>query len=157
MKNSSISIEVSRSKDTSSGGVSGILETLGLPSWSLALLFLIVIAGLASVGLRARREFLPIGTDEELIPIGSALQAGSKEERRAAAMDTSTSGEVVTGEVSDSEIEETLQSTLPNLPALEVPEGALPLPLTGLPEGWTMDQWIAYGHVWWEQNGPNSG
>ena len=155
--NSSISIEVSRSKDTSSGGVSGILETLGLPSWSLALLFLIVIAGLASVGLRARREFLPIGTDEELIPIGSALQAGSKEERRAAAMDTSTSGEVVTGEVSDSEIEETLQSTLPNLPALEVPEGALPLPLTGLPEGWTMDQWIAYGHVWWEQNGPNSG
>ena len=27
-----------------------------------------------------------------------------------------------------------------------------PLPATGLPEGWTMDQWVAYGHLWYEQN-----
>ena len=118
---------------------------------------MVAIGGIASLVIRARRDLLPTGTDEELIPKGSALQAGNKEERRAAALDTSTSGEVVTGEVSDSEIEETLQSTLPKLPSLDVPEGALPLPLTGLPEGWTMDQWVAYGHVWWEQNGPKSG
>ena len=29
-----------------------------------------------------------------------------------------------------------------------------PLPATGLPEGWSMEQWAAYGHLWWEQNGP---
>ena len=157
LTNSSVSIEVSRSKESNGGGILGILESLGLPAWSLAALFLVAIGGIASLVIRARRDFSPIGTDEELIPKGSALQAGNKEERRAAALDTSTSGEVVTGEVSDSEIEETLQSTLPKLPSLDVPEGALPLPLTGLPEGWTMDQWVAYGHVWWEQNGPKSG
>ena len=52
------------------------------------------------------------------------------------------------------EIEDVLQSTIPTLPTHQVPEGALPLPLTGLPDGWTMDQWVAYGHLWWEQNGP---
>ena len=65
-----------------------------------------------------------------------------------------TTGDVVTGGVSDSEIEEIIQSTVPTLPTHQVPEGALPLPLTGLPDGWTMDQWVAYGHIWWEQNGP---
>ena len=29
-----------------------------------------------------------------------------------------------------------------------------PLPKEGLPEGWTMEQWSAYGHLWWEQNRP---
>ena len=89
-----------------------------------------------------------------MIPRGSALQAGTKEERRAAALDTSTTGDVVTGEVSTVEIEDALQSTVPTLPTHQVPEGALPLPLTGLPDGWTMDQWVAYGHLWWEQNSP---
>jgi len=28
----------------------------------------------------------------------------------------------------------------------------MPLPPGGLPEGWTMDQWVAYGHLWYEQN-----
>ena len=69
-------------------------------------------------------------------------------------MDPSTTGDVVTGEVSTVEIEDALQSTVPTLPTHKVPEGALPLPLTGLPDGWTMAQWVAYGHLWWEQNGP---
>ena len=29
-----------------------------------------------------------------------------------------------------------------------------PLPATGLPSGWTMDQWNAYGHMWLEKNQP---
>ena len=33
-----------------------------------------------------------------------------------------------------------------------VPAGP-PLPETGLPEGWSMDQWNAYGNQWLEQYG----
>ena len=31
-------------------------------------------------------------------------------------------------------------------PAQEAPSEAPPLPASGLPEGWTMDQWKWYGH-----------
>jgi len=152
--NSTIQIQISKSESSNEGGISGILSSLGLPPWSLAILFLFAIAGIVTLGVRARNEFSPLDSNQELIPRGSALQAGSQEERRAAALDTSTTGDVVTGDVSDSEIEEMLQSSIPTLPTHQVPEGALPLPLTGLPEGWTMEQWVAYGHIWWEQNGP---
>jgi len=151
---SSLTIDISKVKSSNSGGISGIFEALGLPAWTIAIVFFAVLVGLVSYGIRARQEFQPVGSEEELIPRGSALQAGSKEERRAAAMDTSTSGDVVTGEVSKTEIQDALQSTVPTLPTHQVPEDALPLPLTGLPDGWTMDQWVAYGHLWWEQNGP---
>ena len=152
--NSTIQIQISKSETANEGGISGLLSSIGLPSWSLAVLFLLAMVGIVAVGVRARNKFSPLDSDQELIPRGSALQAGSQEERRAAALDTSTTGDVVTGDVSDSEIEEMLQSSIPTLPTHQVPEGALPLPLTGLPEGWTMEQWVAYGHIWWEQNGP---
>jgi len=151
---SSLSIDVSKSKSSNKGGISGLFEALGLPAWTISILFFLAIAGIVSLGIRTRQEFQPVGADEELIPRGSALQAGTRDERRAAALDTSTTGDVVTGEVSKSEIQDTLQSMVPTLPTHQVPEGALPLPLTGLPDGWTMDQWVAYGHLWWEQNGP---
>jgi hypothetical protein len=93
--------------------------------------------------------------EEELIPPGSALLSGTQTERMAAAMETGASGEVLTGTVSNDEIESAMSSS--SLPSLEIPkspEGAAPLPLGGLPEGWTMEQWVAYGHLWWEQNRP---
>ena len=151
---SSIVIDVSKAKSSSKDGLAGIFDTLGLPAWSIAIVFFAALAGLVSFGIRARKEFQPIGREHELIPRGSALQAGTKEERRAAALDTSTPGDVVTGGVSKSEIQDVLKSTVPTLPTHQVPDGALPLPLTGLPDGWTMDQWVAYGNLWWEQNGP---
>ena len=150
----SLTIDISKAKSSNSGGISGIFESLGLPAWTIAIVFFALLVAMVSFGIRARQEFQPVGSEEELIPRGSALQAGTKEERRAAAMDTSTTGDVVTGEVSTVEIEDALQSTIPTLPTHQVPEGALPLPLSGLPDGWTMDQWVAYGHLWWEQNGP---
>ncbi|MCH1592021.1 MAG: hypothetical protein L7R66_03405, partial [Candidatus Thalassarchaeaceae archaeon] len=151
---SSVTIDVSKSTSSNQGGISGLFETLGLPAWSLVIVFFVALIGIVSFGIRTRQEFQPIGTDEELIPRGSALQSGTRDERRAAALDTSMPGDVVTGEVSKSEIQDILQSTVPTLPTHQVPEGALPLPLTGLPDDWTMDQWVAYGHLWWEQNGP---
>ena len=94
-----------------------------------------------------------ISPDEELIPEGSALLSGSLTERRAAALETSSSGEVLTGGVSEDEIKAALAQSSPSTPPPS-PDGAPPLPLSGLPDGWTMEQWVAYGHVWWEQNGP---
>lgn len=151
---SSISIDVSKSRSSNQGGISGLFEFLGLPAWTLALLFIFALVTLVFLGVRARSEYIPVRSEDELIPRGSALHAGSREERMAAALDTSTAGDVVTGDVSQSEIQEMLQSTIPTLPTHQVPEGAAPLPLSGLPDGWTMDQWVAYGHMWWEQNGP---
>ena len=151
---SSISIDVSKAKSSNKDGIAGIFDTLGLPAWTIAIVFFVALVGAVSFGIRARKEFQPLGAEQELIPRGSALQAGTKDERRAAALDTSTTGDVVTGEVSKSDIQEALDSSAPTLPMHQVPEGALPLPLTGLPDGWTMDQWVAYGHLWWEQNGP---
>ena len=34
----------------------------------------------------------------------------------------------------------------------ELPAGAPELPEGGLPMGWTMEQWVYYGHQWWEAN-----
>jgi hypothetical protein len=47
-----------------------------------------------------------------------------------------------------------LSASLPGSGAPITQEGTAPLPLSGLPEGWTMEQWVAYGHLWWEQNQP---
>ncbi len=44
------------------------------------------------------------------------------------------------------------QATPPAQPA--APAGP-PLPETGLPEGWTMEQWNAYGEMWLSQNQQN--
>ena len=150
----SMEVEISKARKSNSGGLSGVFEKLGLPAWTIAIVFILSLSGIAAFGIRARREFSPLSTEEQLIPRGSALQSGSATERRAAALDTSTSGDVVTGEVSDIEIQSALEATLPSLPTQDLPDGAPPLPLSGLPEGWTMEQWLAYGHIWWEQNGP---
>ena len=149
-----VNIDISKTSSGNNGGILGLLESAGLPGWTIGLLFIVTIIGITLLGFKAREEFAPLSSEEELIPRGSALLAGSSDERKAAALEIDTTGDVVTGGVSDSEIEEMIQSTVPTLPTHQVPEGALPLPLTGLPDGWTMDQWVAYGHIWWEQNGP---
>ena len=70
-------------------------------------------------------------------------------------METSASGEVLTGTVSEQELNDAISSSsLPSLNVEQAPEGAPPLPLSGLPEGWTMEHWAAYGNMWWEQNRP---
>jgi uncharacterized membrane protein len=151
---STYSVEVSKARSSKNSGLAGALEAMGLPAWTLAIFFLLSVSAIIVVGMRLRRTYESLSPEEEIIPRGSALQAGTKAERRAAALDTSSSGEVVTDEVSDREIQDALAATLPTLPIHQVPEGAPPLPHGGLPDGWTMDQWIAYGHLWWEQNSP---
>ena len=150
----SLEIGVSKSRISDRGGLGGLLDSLGLPDWSMALIVLVILSTTVVYGVRMRRNSSAMmSPDEELIPEGSALLSGSLSERRAAALETSSSGEVMTGGVSNEEIQAAIaQSSPSSLPP--TPDGAPPLPLSGLPEGWTMEQWESYGHLWWEQNKP---
>jgi len=151
--NEELELEISRARDDSCSGIGCLMVQLGLPKWSLALIFLVVLAGLGVTLVRMRRESASaMSPDEELIPVGSALHSGSKVERREMALETSSAGEVLSKAVSDDEISNVLASSMPTLSLPPVPPGAMPLPPSGLPDGWTMDQWVAYGHIWHEQN-----
>jgi len=148
-----ITLQMSRERITNSGGISGILENLGLPQWVLPLLFLISLTGAIFLGLKLRANSQDLmSPEEELIPAGSALLSGNSNERRAAALDTSLgSSDTLTGGVSDDEIQAAIAASGPGK-LVPTPEGVAPLPLGGLPDGWTMEQWNSYGHLWWEQN-----
>jgi len=150
-----LEVGVSKARESSRGGLGGLLDYLGLPNWTLALVFLTLLGSVVAAGVRMRRSSeSSLRPEEELIPPGSALLAGTQSERKAAALDTSASGEVMTGGVSDEEVQTAIAQSSPSLKTPSSPEGAHPLPLGGLPEGWTMEQWVAYGHLWWEQNKP---
>ena len=43
----------------------------------------------------------------------------------------------------------------PEQPTTPATPAGPPLPATGLPEGWTMEQWNAYGEMWLSQNQQN--
>ena len=145
--NEYLKLQVSKARESTEGL---------LPSWAIGLIFIIIVSASAVMIIRVRRSSsLATRPDEELIPPGSALLSGSTNERRAAALETSASGEVLTGTVSEEELNDAISSSsLPPLNVDQAPEGAPPLPLSGLPEGWTMEQWAAYGNMWWEQNRP---
>ena len=153
--NSTLTLQMSKERSTNSGGMSGVIESIGLPSWTLALLFLISLVGISILGIQMRSKSQKLmSPEEELIPKGSALLSGSSAERRNAALDTSLgSGDTMTGGVSEDEIRAALASSTPSKLIIS-PKGSAPLPLTGLPDGWTMEQWQSYGHLWWEQNQP---
>ncbi|MEO2178800.1 MAG: hypothetical protein ABGX11_01330, partial [Candidatus Poseidoniia archaeon] len=150
-----LEVGISKARDSNRGGLGGILDSLGLPDWTLALTFLLLLGSIVVSGVRMRRSSATsLSPEEELIPEGSALMAGTQSERKAAALETSASGEVLTGGVSNDEIQAAIAQSSPMLKPPSSAEGAPPLPLGGLPDGWTMEQWTAYGHLWWEQNKP---
>ena len=154
MTNSEIDLQVSRLRQDTCSGVGCLIESTGLPSWTLAVIFLLILTLISVALVRMRKEsLLVMSPDEELIPIGSALNSGSQTERRSMALETGSAGEVLSKSVSADEISDVISSSAPTLPPpVPVPPGAMPLPPGGLPEGWTMDQWVAYGHLWYEQN-----
>ena len=150
-----LEVSISKARDSNRGGLGGILDSLGLPDWTLALTFLILLGSIVISGVRMRKSSTTsLSPEEELIPEGSALLAGTQSERKAAALETSASGEVLTGGVSDDEIQAAIAQSSPMLKPPSSNEGAPPLPLGGLPDGWSMEQWNSYGHLWWEQNKP---
>ena len=58
--------------------------------------------------------------------------------------------DIVSNETSEADMSAMLQEE--SKPVVEEkPSNAPPLPETGLPEGWTMEQWAHYGQRWLDQ------
>ena len=176
--NDSATLEVMISGDGQSDGIAGLLESLGLPPWSIAVLALAIVALLGLVILRLRRTDPAISRGEELLSPGEIL--GAQENRREAALnigisaDNHTSGAVSADELATALSQSQPKLSLPPLPGgqnslpaglpptpTELPKGlppapiqsGPPLPASGLPPGWTMEQWKHYGQEYLERTG----
>ena len=176
--NDSATLEVMVSGDGQSDGIAGILESLGLPPWSIAVLALMIVSLLGLGILRLRRTDPAISRGEELLSPGEIL--GAQESRREAALnigvstDNQTSGAVSADELASALSQSQPKLSLPPLPGVKgglptgmppspaaLPEGlppALsqsgpPVPPGGLPPGWTMEQWKHYGQEYLERTG----
>ena len=146
-----------------------LLESLGLPPWTIAIIALLIVTMLGLTILRLRRTDPTISRGEELLSPGEIL--GAQASRREAALNIGgSSDDQTSGAVSADELATALsQSTPASLPPLgnlpsglpPVPEGlppepiasGPPLPPGGLPQGWTMEQWKHYGDEYLKRTG----
>jgi hypothetical protein len=170
--NDSATLEVTISGDGESDGIAGLLESLGLPPWTIAILALLIVAMLGFTILRLRRTDPAISRGEELLSQGEIL--GAQANRREAALNIGASSDDQTsGSVSATELATALSQSSPaslpplsgGLPSglppapvpLDLPPESIvsgpPLPSGGLPPGWTMDQWKHYGHEYLKRTG----
>ena len=179
--NDSTTLEVTVSGDGELGGVAGILDSLGLPQWTIAIFALMIVALLGTALLSVRRAMKVEGPIESA-SAGDILVA--QEARREAALSIgATEDDQMSGAVSADELAVALAQSqpklaLPSLPGMGskvpaglppglpptpavVPEGlppepsnmGPPLPPGGLPAGWTMEQWKHYGHEYLQRTG----
>lgn len=133
--------EATVASGTNAGGFFGFLTSMGVPTWAVGILFL-VIFGITLLGLFSLRNrgLDQISEDERLVPAGSALNQGDFQQRMSAALDTGQVNEsLVSGGVSQAEIDAALNSGLAPLPA-KPPPGLPPghgstSPPPGLPPG----------------------
>ena len=167
--NDSAILEVTISGDGDSDGIAGLLESLGLPPWTIAIIALLIVAMLGLTILRLRRTDPTISRGEELLSPGEIL--GAQASRREAALNIGgSSDDQTSGSVSADELATALSQSSPvSLPPLgdlpsglpPVPEGlppepiasGPPLPPGGLPQGWTMEQWKHYGDEYLKRTG----
>ena len=176
--NESATLEVMVSGDGQSDGIAGVLESLGLPAWSIAVLALFIVSLLGLAILRLRRADTSISQGQDLLSAGDILVA--QESRREAALNIGgatndqTSGSVSADELAAALSQSQPKLALPPLPGVEgglpqglppspaaLPEGlppepsqsGPPLPPGGLPPGWTMEQWKHYGQEYLERTG----
>jgi hypothetical protein len=173
-------LNVTSASGEEAGGLLGMLESLGLPAWAIVLIVGAIVALLGVGIIRLRGRDTGISKGEELISTGEII--GNQETRRAAALDMGASpNDQTSGAVSQAEIDAALAQSAPQplpLPALPgmgalpsglppspsilpaglppepvAPIGGPPLPPGGLPDGWTMEQWMHYGKEYLERTG----
>ena len=133
--------EATVASGTDAGGVTGFLASIGVPTWAVGIVLLVVF-GIALLGLFSLRNrgIDRLSEDERLVPAGSALNQGDFQQRMSAALDTGVVNEsLVSGGVSQAEINAALNSGLAPLPA-KPPSGMPPghgsaTPPPGLPPG----------------------
>ena len=99
--------EATVASGTNAGGFFGFLTSMGVPTWAVGILFLIIF-GITLLGLFSLRNrgLDQISEDERLVPAGSALNQGDFQQRMSAALDTGQVNEsLVSGGVSQAEID----------------------------------------------------
>ena len=179
--NESATLEVSVTGDGQADGIAGILESLGLPQWTIAIFALLFVALLGFAVLSLRRANMNDG--DTILPSSGEILA-SQEVRREAALNIGpTDDDQMSGAVSADELAAALAQSqpelaLPPLPGMqaatpaglppglpptpaplpdglppELPSMGPPLPPGGLPPGWTMEQWQHYGQEYLERTG----
>ena len=179
--NESTTLEVTVTGDGEADGLAGILESLGLPQWTVAIFALLFVALVGFAFLSVRRANMNV--ENAMAPSSGEILA-SQEVRREAALDIGvTNDDQMSGAVSADELAAALaqsqpQLALPPLPGTQaptpaglppglppspaaIPEGlppelpsmAPPLPPGGFPAGWTMEQWNHYGREYLERTG----
>ncbi|MEE2747478.1 MAG: S8 family serine peptidase [Candidatus Thermoplasmatota archaeon] len=179
--NESAMLDVTVTGDGEADGIAGVLESLGLPQWTIAIFALLIVA-LLGFGILSLRRANRGGIDSGTPSSGDILVA--QEVRREAALNIGvTEEDQMSGAVSADELAAALAQSqpklaLPPLPGMQtatpaglppglpptpapVPEGlppepssaGPPLPPGGLPPGWTMEQWEHYGQEYLQRIG----
>jgi len=167
-------LEVMVTGDGQKDGIAGILDALGLPAWTIAIVVIFIAALLGLVILRLRRTD-PMSMVDSYMSSGEIL--GAQAERRTAALDVGGSvDDQTSGAVSEAEIAAALAQSkpslaLPDLPGMvpmglppapaQLPPGLPPapaaidppLPPEGLPDGWTLEHWKHYGNEYLRRTG----
>ncbi|HIF45565.1 MAG TPA: hypothetical protein EYQ73_02070 [Candidatus Poseidoniales archaeon] len=169
---STLEIDASVEAKKTSGGLFGIL-----PTWAAGSVLVTIILVMSIVGIRIKKAAPKDFSGEELVA-PDAHNFADDGGRKDAAMDMGQATEnLTTGAVSEEEIAAAMMDSMPNLPVPStpvIPDGrppmaafptgrppqispkiatGPPLPPTGLPPGWTMEQWQHYGDQWHSQQG----
>ena len=179
--NESATLEVTVAGDGDADGIAGVLESLGLPQWTIAIFALLFVALLGCAVLSLRRANMV--ADDSMMPSSGEILASQQVRREAALSIGATEDDQMSGAVSADELAAALaqsqpQLALPPMPGMqtqtpaglppglppapatlpqglppELPTMGPPLPPGGLPAGWTMEQWQHYGHEYLERTG----
>jgi len=179
--NESATLEVTVAGDGDADGIAGVLESLGLPQWTIAIFALLFVALLGFAVLSLRRANMV--ADDSMMPSSGEILASQQVRREAALSIGATEDDQMSGAVSADELAAALAQSQPQLslpplsgmqaptpaglpPGLppapaalpqglppELPTMGPPLPPGGLPAGWTMEQWQHYGHEYLERTG----
>jgi hypothetical protein len=125
-----------------------------LPPFVMPLVFILLVFA-ATVGIISLRRSSPESENsgEDLIPKGSALMQGEASTRRMNALSTEAADETLSTIVKRGDMEAVIRDSMPKLDLPPLPgKKTPPLPPSGLPDGWSMDQWREYGSEWLKEN-----
>ena len=125
-----------------------------LPPYVMPLVFILLVFA-ATVGIISLRRTSPESENpgEDLIPEGSALMQGEASTRRMNALSTDAADQTLSTIVKRDDMEAAIRDSMPKLDLPPLPgKKTPPVPPSGLPEGWSMDQWREYGSEWLKEN-----
>lgn len=125
-----------------------------LPPFVLPLVFILLLIA-TTVGIISLRRSSPESENpgEDLIPEGSALMQGETSARRMNALSTEAAEETLSTTVNKGDMEAVIRDSMPKLDLPPLPSNTTPpLPPSGLPDGWSMEQWREYGSEWLKEN-----